>query len=82
VTARTPWRERAACRGMPTELFFSDKRRDQLRALAICAVCPVREPCLREAMRAEAKRRYDRHGVYGGLTARGRELLARQESAA
>lgn len=60
------WWERAACRGMDRELFFPGPGREPTEALAVCARCPVTEPCLRDAM--TAGRPYEVHGVWGGTT--------------
>ncbi|MFE7273003.1 WhiB family transcriptional regulator [Streptomyces sp. NPDC057623] len=59
------WADRAACRGYDLELFFSDAARNVQRAKQICRMCPVREECLAETLRAEDGSRY---GISGGLT--------------
>jgi WhiB family redox-sensing transcriptional regulator len=71
------WRQNAACLGKPAHLFFgsdteTSKEQQQREAVAkaICAVCPVVEPCLEEG-------RYE-EGIWGGLTVgerRGRRRL-------
>lgn len=49
-----------------------DKLERESRAKAICAQCPVREPCLRYALRIR-----EPHGIWGGLNETERnELLA------
>jgi len=65
------WRERAACRGYPTSLFFlvddekPAQRRDRERmAKALCARCDVVNHCF-DAGREEM-------GIWGGLTERER----------
>lgn len=52
------WRNRAACRGHDTALWFEPTR--QAEGLAICATCPVQVPC-RQAGRHE-------EGVWGGVS--------------
>lgn len=42
------------------------------QALAICAECPIKEPCLAEGMREENLE----HGIWGGTMAGERLLLA------
>jgi WhiB family redox-sensing transcriptional regulator len=42
-------------------LFFSDQIQDIARAKAICATCPVREPCFQGALE-----RREPWGVWGG----------------
>ncbi|MFC4502739.1 MULTISPECIES: WhiB family transcriptional regulator [Streptomyces] len=72
------WRTAAYCRGADIRTFFpppGDHGAIQ-RALAICALCPVRAPCLRYALSHR-----ERHGVWGGLTEETRETLTRTEPA-
>ena len=75
------WQTRAACRGPLAAVFFppdgseppAARRAREERAKAICAACPVREPCLAYALRIR-----EPHGVWGGLNEHERrELLAR-----
>ncbi len=68
------WRDRAACAGTDTNLFFED--RDPAAALALCGRCPVRDGCLAAALAEETDAstgaplgKASRHGVRGGLTA-------------
>lgn len=69
------WRDRAACRGLDTELFFpiedsAPALADQIHtAKAVCARCPVRQRCLDEALRLMP------YGIAGGLTASERRRL-------
>jgi WhiB family redox-sensing transcriptional regulator len=72
VAVRTldTWRDRAACKGPETALFFpptSTERRDERearerRAKSICRVCPVQRECLEYALRIG-----EMHGIWGGL---------------
>ncbi|HZU74181.1 MAG TPA: WhiB family transcriptional regulator [Acidimicrobiales bacterium] len=59
------WRIQAACRDMPAERFFPAGTRaiaDEVAAAkAICAVCPVRDPCLEFAISTKQE-----FGVWGG----------------
>jgi WhiB family redox-sensing transcriptional regulator len=68
------WREDARCAQVDPELFFPEKGQPTSDAKKICATCAVREQCLQWAMAAN-----QRHGVWGGLTARERSSLARGE---
>jgi WhiB family redox-sensing transcriptional regulator len=50
-TMRSDWRDRAACRGADTELFFPDGAagpalRDTEKVKLLCRRCPVRALCL------------------------------------
>jgi WhiB family redox-sensing transcriptional regulator len=80
------WYRLAACRGMATSLFFPEHvspepgRPDPAavaEAKAVCARCPVRQPCLSVGVREE-------HGIWGGLTVGERRAarLAQREEAA
>jgi WhiB family redox-sensing transcriptional regulator len=69
-TALAPWVNRAACRGMQSELFYPavserPNARDEreLAAKRICASCAVRVECLAYALRAN-----EQLGVWGGMT--------------
>jgi WhiB family transcriptional regulator, redox-sensing transcriptional regulator len=73
------WRQNAACIGVDPEMFFPigevsvADRQLIAAAKALCARCPSRAPCLDFAL----KQRCD--GVYGGLTARERDVVARRD---
>lgn len=57
------WRLSAACRDVPTDVFFPQRRDDPIAAAAaaICARCPVVVPCLEYA-----RNRASAYGVWGG----------------
>ena len=67
------WQDLARCNdgtGSMTELFFSEQLDDIARAKAVCAGCPVADPCLEGAID-----RREPWGVWGGqLFANGRIL--------
>ncbi|MDX6353219.1 MAG: WhiB family transcriptional regulator, redox-sensing transcriptional regulator [Streptomyces sp.] len=74
------WQEQAACRTEDPELFFpvgqSGSAKLQVRrAQEICAGCPVRQPCLRDALSGG-----DVSGVWGGTTEDERRAMRRRES--
>jgi WhiB family redox-sensing transcriptional regulator len=76
------WRSQAACRGAAPGLFFPDGRQPGYReqvaeAKAICAACPVREPCRTWALAHPPER-----GVWGGLTERERRALRKRSRVA
>ena len=64
------WRQRAACRGPETALFFppstrgrrEDREVQERRAKAICVQCAVRRECLDYALGVG-----EVHGIWGGL---------------
>ena len=51
-------------------------RRESLRALAICAACPVRAECLELSLRHWAT--LGRYGIWGGLVEAEREMARRE----
>ncbi|PID32744.1 transcription factor WhiB [Candidatus Saccharibacteria bacterium] len=74
------WTEHAACSPETAEAFFNgdDKRgylgnkKDRLKAMALCAQCPVAKQCLEDAIL-----RGERHGIRGGKTTSERDAMAR-----
>jgi WhiB family transcriptional regulator, redox-sensing transcriptional regulator len=82
------WRERAACRGMNTNLWFphdpdeedtpdQPRRRETPRlyrhALRVCNACPVRQECLDYALEAR-----EGFGMWGGKTRPERQTILRE----
>ena len=71
------WRDYALCRGIDPGIFHPDDEEDDERASdtarAVCFQCPVREACLEHAISVREK-----HGVWGGLSARERRRLIRR----
>jgi WhiB family redox-sensing transcriptional regulator len=70
-----PWRKRAACTGIDSDIFYpaSEDEVDAQEAKAICAVCPVSTACLEYALASR-----EREGVWGGTTERERRRILRQ----
>lgn len=78
------WRRLAACRGMPTGLFYLDGPGAGQRyksARRICSGCPVVAECLAYALAHESDFR-TRHGVWGGKSPAQRWALARRAAIA
>jgi len=70
------WRPRAACRTADPDLFFpggADVPTATVRALEICAGCPVREECLAFAVETG-----QRAGIWGGHTEDERPAIRRR----
>jgi WhiB family redox-sensing transcriptional regulator len=69
------WRQQASCRGVDPEIFYpvSEDEEAAADAKAVCATCPVREPCLEHALTTREK-----HGVWGGLDERERRRVLRR----
>ena len=65
------WQLDALCRGNHAYLFFppstferkDERERREMKAKAICGVCPVQDPCSRHAMSIR-----EPFGIWGGLT--------------
>lgn len=65
------WRERAQCKGMPTEWFFPDAGQQGLSRFVtenVCATCPVQTECLEFGKNED-------HGVWGGESGKALRLL-------
>jgi len=67
------WRQRGACRGLDPEIFYPPTDDEADAAKAVCAECPVREPCLEFALSTR-----EAEGIWGGTTARERRRVLRQ----
>ena len=65
------WRDRAACLGMDTGLFFPARGENAAEAKQVCAACPVIVECREWALSQGPKL----VGVYAGLTGRDRRPL-------
>jgi WhiB family redox-sensing transcriptional regulator len=75
---RACWRESAACRFLETELFFPIGKTGLAvaeieRAKAVCADCPVRQPCLTFALDT-----HQGYGIWGGYDEDERRVMLRQ----
>src|ERR671928_7011 len=76
------WRQRAACRDLPTELFFpagelEDQAVEQAEeAKAVCMQCPVRTACLEFALLTNQP-----YGIWGGANASERRSIRRRRQA-
>lgn len=77
------WRSLAACRDMPTALFYTDRGESVDEAKAVCASCDVCAECLADAC---TPGQVERIGVWGGMSERERRTyrarLRRQQGAA
>ena len=67
------WVDVAACKGLDPAIFYPPTDEDADQAKAICAECPVREPCLEHAIELREK-----NGVWGGATERERLRIIRR----
>lgn len=75
VPYRADWRHQALCRDEDPEIFFGENcAASTAAARAVCAVCPVRRPCLAEGIR-------EPYGVRAGLTEVDRDPLGRAHAA-
>ncbi len=79
--AGAAWMDLGACRDAEPELFFPVSSAGPALAQvavakAVCASCPVREPCLEYALDTAQD-----HGVWGGLSEEERRALRRSRRA-
>lgn len=68
------WQDRAACRGMDTDLFF---RNPPHAARAVCHRCPVTAACLEFVMAVEPSPEALRFGIWAGTGPAHRAKLGR-----
>jgi hypothetical protein len=68
------WVEAAICAQVDPEIFHPEKGRHTNRAINICRVCPVQEPCLQWALE------HHETGIWGGTTERRRQELRRRKT--
>lgn len=75
---RPAWMQRAACRGLSHDLFFTpdgaqgvDEK--DLPGLLVCQSCPVQPDCLDYALKANEK-----FGLWGGMPTKKRKRLRRK----
>lgn len=73
IMERAEWVRHAACRGVDTAKFFTERGESTAEAKAVCAGCPVREECLTYAINNGEKA-----GVWGGLSPQERRRLRRK----
>ncbi|MEV8099827.1 WhiB family transcriptional regulator [Kitasatospora sp. NPDC085879] len=76
--SRQHWVPSAACRTTDPRVFFSSDQEHRSQqgeedAKKICRACPVREPCLTDAIRNQ-----EPVGIWGGLTTKERSRLVNQ----
>lgn len=64
------WRTRAACKDDPDRQFPENRAEEIAAAKQVCASCPVKAECLRDALALD-----ERDGVWGGLTSGERRNL-------
>ena len=76
------WLVRAACRALPTELFFPAGELDEQaveqaeEAKSVCATCPVQVACLEFAIATNQP-----YGIWGGANASERRSIRRRRQA-
>lgn len=64
------WREKAACRGMDTAIFFQKYKYVPTALVDLCSQCPSRLHCLEFAIRNDLP-----NGIYGGLNGPQRKAI-------
>lgn len=77
TTTNHAWREQAACRDLPTDVFFPEaddcSSNNYVLARRVCELCPVREDCLHYALANSII-----HGMFGGLSPLQRRKAAKE----
>jgi len=68
------WKEFAACKGLPTALFFPENGKVSSEIIEMCEDCSVQIECLADAFRFPSP---EDHGIRGGVTARTRRKMRR-----
>jgi hypothetical protein len=64
------WEDRAACKGMDTNIFFPGHGATTVKqAKAVCAECPVQTECFLKSNHVFSQR----YGIWGGMTAKERK---------
>jgi len=64
------WRDGAICATIGGDWWYPEKGENTRIAREICAMCPVKQECLDHAMKHG-----ERQGIWGGVTAKGREQM-------
>lgn len=77
------WTKQALCAQIDPAIYFPQKGQGGIsKAKNLCnTVCPVRQECLDWALSFEADNPTQVHGVFGGKSAREREVLLGRRSA-
>ncbi len=79
------WQMKGLCRGNHSYLFFppsaserkEERERREIKAKAICSVCPVKRDCLEFALKTK-----EPYGIWGSLTeTERRQVLVRRSAA-
>lgn len=71
------WNDLAECRTADLNLFYTNTPTSRNAALGVCSRCTVKEECLTDALRCPKD---EDLGVRGGMTARQRRLLRREQA--
>lgn len=83
VKSRTDWQERALCREVDPEIFFSKYKDEVESAIEICKECPVASLCLESEIKEIQKGTFsiaDVYGVRAGYTEAQRRRLYRLQN--
>jgi hypothetical protein len=72
MTVEFPDLSAGLCRGMGNTFFYPEQGENMTRVRVICDVCPAKQPCREWGIL------HEHHGVWGGLTERGRRVERRR----
>lgn len=79
LAQRPDWHAHAACRGMGTDAFFPVRGQSLGPALETCDICTVKAECLAADL---AHLPVNRHGIWGGTSAKARRKMTSTDQAA
>jgi WhiB family redox-sensing transcriptional regulator len=67
------WRQRAACLGMPANMFHVERGVSTRPAQQLCNKCPVKRECLEFILTIPGEE--DLYGIYGGTNPKQRRAI-------
>lgn len=76
MTDTQGWRQEALCAQVGGDLWFPDKGGSPRVAKSLCVKCPVRQPCLDDALTRSNDT--DNYGIEGGTSPKERRKLRAQ----
>lgn len=69
------WQDEAVCPEVDPSLFFLERGQSSTHARSVCAGCPVRRPCLTDALRRPGDVATGGYGIWGATSPEQREYL-------
>jgi len=75
LTTDLRWQNEALCGEVGQEIFYLEKGSNSGEARTVCAQCPVRRPCLLDALEHMDDNGPGQHGIWGSTSHDQREYL-------